>query len=306
MKLAPFFSIPALLLLLAALLAVNHTLAFAQGPEWHIKKIAFEAFRRDLEGMHIDLYVVDGANAKPKRLAEGTSPSWSPDGQTLAYCIHGANGELQIMVSEGTTRRQLTDLKEGACPPVWSPNSKYIAFTATGGKSGTIWIVGADGANPRAIIEGDVAGWSPDGTKLLFRRKDAKGRENGWIANTDGSNPQMVFSDGSAIIGMAWFPDGKSVVYSSERSGGKSDVFRVNVDGTHLEKFGSGNYQAMFSPVLSPDGKWLVVDAIEKSEAFKFMLTDAGVKLRREWFYGRHASVVWERPDREQNSGPSL
>jgi len=304
MRLPRFLSTPALLLVLASPLVVNHTLAFAQGPEWHIKKIAFEAFRRDLEGMHIDVYIVDGANAKPIRVAEGTSPSWSPDGQRLAYCIHGAHGELQILVAEGTAKRQLTDLREGACPPVWSPDSQRIAFTARGGKSGMVWIVGADGANPRAILEGDVAGWSPDGTKLLFRRKDAKGRDNGWIANPDGSEPQMVFTDGSAIIGMAWFPDGKSVVYSSERSGGKSAVFRVNVDGTHLEKFGSGNYQAMFSPVLSPDGKWLVVDAIEKSEAPKFTLTDAGGKLRKEWFYGRHASVVWERPDHQHNGSP--
>ena len=78
----------------------------------------------------------------------------------------------------------------------------------------------------------------------------------------------------------------------------------MNVDGTHLERFGSGNYQEVFSPVLSPDGKWLVVDAIEKSEAPKFMLTDAGGKLRKEWFYGRHTSVVWERPDPQHNSSP--
>jgi Tol biopolymer transport system component len=303
---ARIVAVLAILTVISPLVAIHHWQASAEDTQWKIKKIAFEAFRRDLEGVHTDLYIVDGENAKPKRLAEGTSPSWSPDGRKLAYCIKDPNGQLQIMVADGNAKRQITDLKEGACSPVWSPDSKNIAFTSNRGKSGMIWVAAADGANPKAVLEGDVTGWSPDGTKLLFRRKGEKSREDGWIANADGSSPQLVFKDSSTIIGMAWFPDGKSVVYSSERPGGKSAVFRVDVDGSHTETFGAGNYQSTFSPVLSPDGKWLVVDAIEKSDAPKFTLIDAGGKLRKEWFYGRHTSVVWEKPKPRQDPSPSL
>ena len=88
-----------------------------------------------------------------------------------------------------------------------------------------IWIMNADGTNPRALTKSNNVDWfprvAPDGSKVLFNRSKA-----GWVPENDANYPEKwdlwtVGIDGTnetKIVENAtwgtWRPDGKSIVFS--------------------------------------------------------------------------------------------
>jgi TolB protein len=108
-------------------------------------------------------------------------PSWSPTGEKFAvatYLTNGATG--QIWIYNITTDRwtAVTDSREGAYDPAWSPDGQWIAFAMRQGGATNIYVVNSDpqtweGDYPTPIqLTTDGASrspaWSPDGTRLAY------------------------------------------------------------------------------------------------------------------------------------------
>ena len=58
-------------------------------------------------------------------------PVWSKDGEKIAYIIGSgqeSTGDLYIINSDGTGKRQLTDHGSGVSGPIFSPDGTYITF----------------------------------------------------------------------------------------------------------------------------------------------------------------------------------
>ncbi len=121
------------------------------------------------------LYIMDTDGSAVTRLTDGgyaSSPSWSPNGQFLAFAWDrkygpGAPGGRDIYVMEIATKRwiQLThDI--GPCDfPSWSPDGRHIVFAnAADGKDAhmKIWTMLADGTQRRALTGpgADMPNWS--------------------------------------------------------------------------------------------------------------------------------------------------
>jgi len=284
-----------------------HCQSRSDSPKWQLKKLAFEVSD---EFLHNDIYVMDVSGSKPRRLVEGISPAWSPDGQKIAYGKRDAGrfGQIHVISADGSARRQLTRVKDGACFPDWSPDGEKIAYTAgLGSKSYTIWVISKDGENAKSITEGLGARWSPDGTRLAFLRNPKKPGEKGtiWVVNSDGTGERMVVLESPAWE-LAWYPDGKSIAFASKRDG-KWAIFRVNLDGTGLTRIASDERASVFSPLFSPDGLQLLADGfpVRKSSEVPTSLMEAGAgngtillidltgHPTKVLAHGIHPSAVW-------------
>jgi len=121
------------------------------------------------------LYIMDADGSGVTRMTDGgyaTSPSWSPNGQFLAFAWNrkygpGAPGGQDIYVMEVASKRwiQLTH-DGGRCDfPTWSPDGRHIAYAnTTDGRDDhmRIWTMLADGTqkHPLSATGGDMPNWS--------------------------------------------------------------------------------------------------------------------------------------------------
>jgi TolB protein len=247
-----------------------------------------------------DIFVITSPPSMPKRLVEGLNPTWSPDGEKIAYCVRDGRGfgQIQLINADGSGHTQLTKLKGGACPTDWSLDGEKIAFIGYGATP-SIFVMGKNGENVSQITAGYGAKWSPDGKQLVFcRSPEARGKSDSiWIANADGTGATKVTEDDSQVLEVAWSPDGKSIVFSSEREHNhKSALFRVNLDGSGLEAIAVDQQVSLFFPVPSPDGTQLVADAYASgSGEGNVVLVDLASHHASVLAHGIHPSVLWEK-----------
>ena len=115
-----------------------------------------------------------GSNATYRRLTNmpgaETSPSLSPDGQTLAF-VHrsGKKPDIWIQRAGGRNPIDLTpDCDRESYSPAFSPDGTLIAYGAQCGEGG-LFVMGATGENSRRLVNvGSNPAWSPDGKEILY------------------------------------------------------------------------------------------------------------------------------------------
>ena len=62
------------------------------------------------------------------------SPSWSPDGQHIAFGFErDGRAEIYVIGSDGSNPRNLKDHPAWAALPSWSPDGRHIAFVSERG-----------------------------------------------------------------------------------------------------------------------------------------------------------------------------
>jgi TolB protein len=147
------------------------------------------------------------------------SPSWSPDGQWLAY------------VSFENKR-----------------SAVYVQFVRTGERRQVSARAGINGA----------PSWSPDGKKLALTLGGSSGNPDIYILELQTQNLSRLTDDPSIDTEPTWSPDGKYIYFTSDRAGGPQ-IYRIGVNpGDRPKRITfTGNYNAR--PRVSADGNLLAV-----------------------------------------------
>ena len=201
----------------------------------------------------------------------------SPDGTTLLVDMLG---DLYTLPVAGGTLKPLTTGMEWDYQARYSPDGKQIVFISDRGGSDNIWVMNADGTEPRAITKekkfmfGSPA-WSPDGQYIAVRRYGTyplesylRGSEL-WLFHKDGGSGVQITKGpadqrASRVSGPTFSPDGKFIYFSgmAGRFGynaelGKWQVQRYNRDSGEIDTLTS-EYGGGLRPMLTADGKQLL------------------------------------------------
>ena len=124
-----------------------------------------------------EFWVLSTKAASPVRVGDltGRDASWSVDGQDLVF---GKGSFLNIATSTGMRARELFTADGSVFAPRFSPDGRRIRFTVgnTRKNTTTLWEIGRDGSNPRALLgdwqNGTTAccgKWTADGRYYIFQ-----------------------------------------------------------------------------------------------------------------------------------------
>jgi dipeptidyl aminopeptidase/acylaminoacyl peptidase len=229
------------------------------------KWIAYDTSTPDLKankGVSAVMLVPSDGGAS-RKIADGSSPAWSPDGKTLAYI---KDEQVQLYV-DGTSRK-LTDLAGGVGALKWMPDSNGLLVVSD--------IYPDCGVDPTCIKDKTTAAeqkptsariitsllyrhwkaWqSPTRTHILFVPLSGNARDL-----TPGAFDAPPFSIGGGDE-FDVSPDGKELAFARDTSdhpelSTNSDVFIVPIAGGDPRRI-TTRLGADTSPKYSPDGRWI-------------------------------------------------
>ena len=107
-------------------------------------------------------------------------PSWSPDGQRIAFVTGGSASDriakkvaIYTMAAEGGDRR-LEGTGATHLAPQWSPDGERIAYVGVDEDEGrAIYVVGSAGGTAQRLTDAASGpSWSPDGERIAYAKVD--------------------------------------------------------------------------------------------------------------------------------------
>ena len=213
-------------------------------------------------------------------------------------------GQRRGMAPEDITRiRWVSDVQ-------MSPDGERVAFVVTrlseerDAYLANIWMVAADGGEPRRLTSGDkrdgAPRWSPDGRRLAFvSERQGDSRPQLYVIPTYGGEAERLTEQAQGVSEPVWSPDGKRMVFLS-RTGGdepqrkedtearsrparvittlkykmngegfvydrRTHLFVVDADDGNVNQLTSGDYNHD-GPAWSPDGRFLAFSSARHAE----------------------------------------
>ena len=208
------------------------------------------------------LWIMNADGSKLRKLTDGSSPRWSPDGTRLAFLHQGEPRGTQLFVrwmdAEGATT-QITRVEKAPSGIVWSPDGNSIAFSMLVPKEER-WAI-------RLPARPEGAKWTADPrivTKLDYRQDRQGFTDDGYrhvfLVPATGGTPRQLTEGDFNHGDPEWTPDGTRILFSglrtedAEYAWRESDIYAVNVASGEVRQLttrkGPDN-----NPVISPDGK---------------------------------------------------
>lgn len=183
--------------------------------------LAYVQVTGEAGGQEHKLIIADADGHRPQTILTSNqpllSPSWSPDGDRLAYVSFESGRSSQIYVQNVATgeRRAVTRFPGINSAPAWSPNGRQLAVTLSRDGNPNIYVIDADGSG----------------------------------------EPRQLTSHFGIDTEPTWSADGRHIYFTSNR-GGSPQIYRMAASGGDAVRMTfEGRYNA--SPSVSKDGRFL-------------------------------------------------
>jgi serine/threonine protein kinase len=174
----------------------------------------------------------------------------------------------------GWNAAEAKEMTSGKDDGVWgvtiAPDGRVLYSSTASGLS-QIWVMDANGNNPRQLTSGEVPAAmpqeSPDGKFIVFLRSVKNSRDL-WRMNSDGANPVQL-THGDFTFSPSFTPDSKWVVYSRVKDG-KYNLWKIGIDGGAPVQITQKHSHTVS---VSHDGKYLVCEYQENEAGTTHTMT---------------------------------
>jgi Tol biopolymer transport system component len=204
-------------------------------------------------------------------------PAFSPDGNQVAFIIHGQGTGIYTTLVGGEKPLQLTS-NGGDSSPTWSPDGRYIAFTrfSPGGLSPgqlSICVMPALGGTVRTLYAfsytpphtaGEWVNWSPTGGVLAFTKDN---RIQLLSVSDSPLRPLTSPPDRNYDYAPSFSPDGLKVAFvrgSLENGPADADLFVVPAGGGEIKRLTFDSSFIEGPAAWTPDGAEIVFSSSRK------------------------------------------
>jgi len=220
--------------------------------------------------------------APPMRRHQGAMPGrfgWSPDEGEVHYVTNIGPGEnrggwITVVPTDGGDVRQValgssvqaTAWSPAGWPLVYSTGPYAISGSGPIGPKSALWTVDGLDSPPRLLLNfrGEEAApeFSPDGKRLAFALRSAKGVVGLWVARLDQTHPRRI---AGSLIGIAyrWSPDGKwiAMITTTLKGDRRQHLYVVPSNGGRLRELSDEEVDG--EPAWTPDGRWITYATYE-------------------------------------------
>ena len=186
--------------------------------------------------------------------------------------LHRAAAGNKPVPHAEVTLMPFTSYKGQEVSPAFSPDGNQIVFAWDGGDSDSanrfdlyVKVIGSESllrltSKPAVWL---VPAWSPDGRTIAFLR--TSDNDSGIFSVPAIGGPERKLADISfqypPVMTLNWSPDGRQLAYSaadgSDRQYFPSIIHTLTPETGEVRQIRSSECMYAFSPIFSPDGKWL-------------------------------------------------
>ena len=220
-------------------------------------------------------------------------PSFSPDGQTLAFARAPEVGvnDIYLVPSQGGQPTRLTNDNAQINGLDWTADGNEIVYSSwrSGTGNSTLWRVKSSGGAPQPLP------MSGGGQGLVLPTVSRKGNRvayqseitNQDIWRIDLAQTHRPLTPGKFItsatewdFGPQYSPDGKKVAFTSTRSG-SHEVWICNSDGSNAVQLTDFRKHLTGTPRWSPDGRYVAFDSRPEGSSDIYVIEAEGGSPRR-------------------------